>query len=184
MTSILLLDDEPHVLSALRRTLRTPLGDQVTMETFTHPHEALARVDEHAFDLIVTDFRMPLMDGIQFLRFARELQPHAVRMIVSASTEIRGVMAAINDVGVYRYIVKPWTSELLLEDVRAALDHARSGREERALADAMRVANGALGPADAERRRLEELEPGLTQVDWGPNGEVLMPPLAGQRARP
>src|ERR1700712_3295159 len=108
MFSILLLDDEPHVLSALRRTLRKPLGDQLSIETFTDPHEALRRVGQQRYDLIVSDFRMPLMDGIQFLRFAREIQPTALRMIVSASTEIDGVMRAINDVEVFRYIVKPW----------------------------------------------------------------------------
>lgn len=177
MYSILLLDDEPHVLSALRRTLRTPLGPSVTMETFTDPHEALARLGNHSVDLIVSDFRMPLMDGVQFLRFARELQPHALRMIVSASTEINGVMSAINEVGVFRYIVKPWTSEILVEDVRNALSQASASREQRQLADAMRVGTGELARGEAERRRLEELEPGLTQVDWGPNGEVLMPPL-------
>jgi len=177
MFSILLLDDEPHVLSALRRTLRTPLGDQVKVETFTDPHDALARVGERRYDLIVSDFRMPLMDGIQFLRFARELQPEALRMVVSASTEINGVMSAINDVGVFRYIVKPWTAEVLIDDVRAALAQSQANQEQRALADAMRVETGALGRAEAELRRLEALEPGLTKVEWGPNGEVLMPPL-------
>jgi DNA-binding NtrC family response regulator len=174
---ILLLDDEPNVLSALRRTLRTPLGDEVTMETFTEPHAALERIGEHTFDLIVSDFRMPVMDGIQFLRFARELQPHALRMIVSASTEINGVMSAINDIGVFRYVVKPWTTEVLVDDVRNALAQSAANREQRQLADAMRVETGALDRSAAERQRLEELEPGLTQVAWGPNGEVLMPAL-------
>lgn len=177
MFSILLLDDEPHVLSALRRTLRSPLGEQVRMETFTDPHAALSRVAEHTFDLLMSDFRMPEMDGIQFLRYARALQPHALRMIVSASTEVNGVMSAINDVGVFRYIVKPWTTELLVDDVRAALAASEASRNERALADATRVKTGQLGRVEAERRRLEELEPGLTHVEWGPNGEVVMPPL-------
>lgn len=180
MFSILLLDDEPHVLSALRRTLRQPLGDQVRMEFFTDPHAALARVGEHAFDLVVSDFRMPLMDGIQFLRFARELQPTALRMIVSASTEITGVMSAINEIGVFRYVVKPWTTELLIDDVRAALDQSVTAAEQRRLAEQMRLHSGLVDPAEAERRRLEALEPGITAVQWGPNGEVLMPPLHAQ----
>ncbi len=178
MFSILLLDDEPNVLAALRRTLRGPLGSGVKMETFTDPHDALARVGEHSFDLVMSDFRMPVMDGIQFLHFVREMQPATLRMIVSASTDISSVMSAVNDVGVFRYVVKPWTTELLVEDVRAALAQSLASREQRQLADAMRVQKGDLGAAEAERRRLEEIEPGLTHVEWGPNGEVLMPPLS------
>lgn len=177
MPSILLLDDEPHVLSALRRTLRTPLGPQVSIECFTDPHEALARLDQQAFELVVSDFRMPQMDGISFLRFARELQPHALRMVVSASTEIQAVMSAINEIEVFRYIVKPWTSSLLVEDMQAALAQAQADAEQRCLAEAQRASGATLGLAAAEARRLEALEPGLTQVQWGPNGEVLMPPL-------
>ena len=176
MFSILMLDDEPHVLSALRRTLRLPLGETVTMELHHNPHEALARVGEQAFDLVMSDFRMPTMDGIQFLRFVRELQPHAVRMIVSASTEVTGVMSAINDIGVFRYVVKPWVSAQLIEDVRAALAQAEAGREQRALFEE-RLMDSPKHRGEAERRRLEALEPGLTRVEWGPQGEVLMPSL-------
>ena len=178
MPHILMLDDEPHVISALRRALRAPLGETVTLEPFTDPYDALARVGEQRFDLVMSDFRMPGLDGIQFLRFVRELQPHALRMIVSASTDIAGVMSAINEIGVFRYVVKPWATPLLIDDVRAALGEAAAARQQRDLADAMRLQNGELA---AEHRRLETLEPGLTHVDWGPNGEVLMPAMADAR---
>ena len=171
-----MLDDEPHVLSALRRTLRLPLGEDVTMELFTCPHEALQRMGTQAFDLIMSDFRMPAMNGIQFLRFARELQPDAVRIIVSASTEIDGVMSAINDVGVFRYIVKPWASALLVSDVREALAKSVADRDERELAQAKRM-DSADHRVALELKRLEAMEPGLTDVEWSDNGEVLMPAL-------
>lgn len=178
MVSILLLDDEPHVLSALRRALRQALGERVRLELFTSPHDALARIGEHAFDLVISDFRMPAMDGVQFLRFVRELQPDTPRMIVSASTEISAVMSAINEVGVFRYVVKPWNTALLVDDVRAALALAAATREQRQLADERRVQTGALGRCEAELRRLEALEPGITLVDWTLDGEVQMPPLS------
>jgi two-component system probable response regulator PhcQ len=172
--SILLLDDEPHVLAAIRRCLRGALEDGVSIETYGDAHEALARAGQREFDLVISDFRMPAMDGIQFLRFFREMQPNAMRMIVSASTEINGVMSAINDIGVFRYIVKPWTTDLLVEDVRTALALAEAQRKVRELADA---ACGVDPREAAERRRLEAMEPGLTDVNWGPNGEVVMPNL-------
>jgi DNA-binding NtrC family response regulator len=174
MHSILLLDDEPHVLAAIRRCLRNGIAERMEVEAYVDAYEALARAGTRDFDLVISDFRMPAMDGIQFLHFFRELQPDALRMIVSASTEIVGVMSAINEIGVFRYIVKPWTTELLVEDVREALAHADAQREQRELADAMR---GGCAREAAERRRLEALEPGLTEVRWGPNGEVVMPNL-------
>jgi two-component system probable response regulator PhcQ len=176
MPRILLLDDEPHVLSALRRTLRLPLGDRVTLEMHTDPHAALARVGEARFDVVCSDFRMPAMDGVQFLHFVRELQPEAVRMIVSASTEIQGVMSAINEVGVFRYVVKPWTATVLVDDLRAALAQADADRETRALAEAKRLEDPD-HRARRERARLESLEPGITDVEWTEQGEVVMPSL-------
>jgi two-component system probable response regulator PhcQ len=174
MQAILLLDDEPHVLAAIRRCLRQALGDQVTIESHSDPYDALARGGVCTFDLVISDLRMPQMDGIQFLRFFRELQPNTIRMIVSASIEINGVMSAINDVGVFRYVVKPWTTDLMIEDVRSALAHATMERNQRELVDEM---CGGVARKDLERRRLEAMEPGLTDVAWGPAGEVLMPNL-------
>ena len=168
MFSILMLDDEPSVLAALCRTLRDPLGCNVMMELFTDPHDALARVGEHSFNLVMSDFRMPVMDGIKFLHFVRELQPETLRMIVSASTDISSVMSEVNDVGVFRCVVKPWTTDLLIDDVRAALIQSVCNRDQRRLADATRVHNGDLDPAEAERHWLEESEPGLTHVNLGP----------------
>lgn len=177
MQTILMLDDEPNVVAALRRTLRGPLAARARIECFTDPHAALARIDEQAFDLVMSDFRMPLMDGVQFLRFVRELQPQSVRMVVSASTDMNAVMGAVNDVGVFRYVVKPWTTDLLIEDVHAALALSHSQREQQRLAEAMRAHQRLHDAAGEEQRRLEALEPGITQVAWGPQGEVLMPPL-------
>ena len=92
--------------------------------------------------------------------FARELDPRTVRMMLSAAADFSAVLAAVNLAGVFSYIPKPWSDPQLLADLRAALVFDP----------------GATPSADElERRRLEALEPGITQVEWGPNGEVLMP---------
>jgi len=176
--SILLVDDEPHVLAALQRVLRLPLRDLARVELFSDTRLALARVREHAFDVVVSDFRMPQQDGVAFLREVREVQPRAVPMIVSGSADVATLVRAVNDAQVFRYILKPWSDDELVGSVKAALAHAQASKEEALLADAMRVREGRLPALEAERRRLESEEPGLTHVDWGPNGEVLMPPLS------
>ena len=75
-----------------------------------------------------------------------------------------------------------FADDRLIEHVGTALQHSRDMLVQRTLADQMRVQRGELGPEDAERRRLEAFEPGITHVDWGPNGEVLMPPLGADDA--
>ncbi len=172
---IMLVDDEPHVLSALKRILRARVDPQVTIEAFTDPAVALGRAGEAAFEVIMADYRMPQMTGIELLRGVRQVQPHAVRMILSASSDFETLQAAINEIEVHRFLAKPWVDADLVQHISGALALAETQRQERQLADAMRVQQGTLSEAERERRRLEELEPGITQVEWGPNGEVLMP---------
>ncbi|HSV69374.1 MAG TPA: response regulator [Methylibium sp.] len=177
MQKMLLLDDEPHVLAALRRVLRLHLGAALRVESTTDAQLALRRAKDTAFDVVMSDFRMPEMSGIEFLTQVRALQPHGVRMMLSASSDFDTVMRAVNDAGVFRYLSKPWAEDELVSQVTQALALAEQSRTDRELADAMRVQRGDLGAADAERRRLEALEPGITHVEWGPNGEVLMPSM-------
>jgi two-component system probable response regulator PhcQ len=177
MNRLLLVDDEANVVKALVRVMRLRLPKSVKVEGFDDPVRALSRLDVASFDVIVSDFRMPQMDGIAFLRLARERQPHAVRLILSASTETDTVMKAVNDVEVFRYLSKPWQEDELITHILSALSRAALVRQERGLADDMRVQRGDLTAQEAERRRLEELEPGITRVEWGPHGEVLMPDL-------
>ncbi len=175
MQRMLLLDDEPNVLTALKRALRLGFGPELRVEATSDPHIALARLAEVAFDLVVSDYRMPLMDGLTFLKRVRAAHPGVVRVMLSASSEIDTVMNAVNDAEVFRFLAKPWQQEALIAQVREALARAASARGERELADAMRLQTGQASPGEIERRRLEALEPGITHVEWGASGEVLMP---------
>lgn len=177
MSRIMILDDEPNVTSALQRVLkrRWPRGLQV--EVFNDPASALMRADSTAFDVVLSDYRMPEMDGIVFLQAVKNLQPGAVRMILSASTEVDTIMKAINDVEAFRYLTKPWQEDQLIQQIEQAISNHDELAENRRLADELRVQRGTLSPQAMELRRLEEMEPGITQVNWGPEGEVLMPPI-------
>jgi two-component system probable response regulator PhcQ len=177
MSRLMIVDDEPNVTHALRRVLKRHLPPDVQVEAFNDPLDALARVQECAFDVVVSDYRMPGMDGLTFLQLVGARQELAVRMILSASSEADAVLKAINDVQAFRYLTKPWAEAELMAQVNQALAHAASLQSERTLADDMRLQRGQLSPQARELKRLESLEPGLTQVAWGPNGEVLMPPL-------
>jgi hypothetical protein len=83
----------------------------------------------------------------------------------------------LRDAGVFRYLCKPWQDEELATHIDAALAHSATLREQSVHAQAWHDRLNALSPQEIERRRLEEMEPGITRVKWGPNGEVLMPLL-------
>lgn len=161
MQRLLIVDDEAPVLHALRRLLQRHFRPQdLSVEICVNPLLALQRLQEERFDVLISDYRMPQLDGVTLLARARDLDPRAVRMMLSAVADVATVLAAVNRAEVFRFIPKPWSEPQLLADLHAAL-----------------VFDPCTPPSayELERRRLEAVEPGITQVEWGPNGEVLLP---------
>ena len=127
---VLVLDDEPGVVNALQRTLRRCFaGDNLHIETFTDPEQALLRCGEVDFDVAISDYRMPSFNGVDFLKMVKHIQPHAVRVVLSASTEFNVVMSAVNDAEVFRFIAKPWTDEELQRVLQLAFERAVSNKK-------------------------------------------------------
>lgn len=175
MRKILLVDDETNILHALRRTLtRAFAGQDVRIELFDDPRAALERAAETVFDLVISDYRMPTMDGVTFLKAFRELQPDSVRLILSGTTDFDILVSAINEAEIQRYLIKPWADEEVVDTVRTALEKRAQTLEDRRLADEMRLQQGGITVEELELRRLEEQEPGITKVKWGPDGSVLL----------
>ncbi|WP_420476233.1 response regulator [Noviherbaspirillum sp. ST9] len=173
MRRLLLIDDESHVLQALHRALRQSFaGEELVIEVFTDPEQALLRSGEAEFDVVVSDYRMPSMNGIDFLKMIKHMQPDAIRLVLSASTEFETVMQAINQAEVFRYIPKPWHSDELSATLAAAFVRHDELMEDRRLAALLRPEEGELTPQELEARRLEAEEPGITRVNWGEDGSV------------
>jgi two-component system, probable response regulator PhcQ len=165
-TSILLVDDEPGVLGALQRVLRRHFAGVVHCEAYTDALQALQRCREQRFHIVIADLRMPEIDGISFLSLLTTVQPDAVRLMLTGSPNFETAQRAINEAGVFRYLCKPWSEGELVSHVEAALALVRA-----------RPQPAPPSPEEAERQRLERLEPGITQVDFGPDGAVQMPAL-------
>ncbi len=175
MRRFLLVDDEINVLHALKRTLRQfPSNEEWHIEIFTEPQQALARCSEIAFDIVISDYRMPAMNGVEFLKTVKTLQQDAVRLVLSASTEFDTLLDAINLAEVFRYIAKPWQADDLQEVIKLALARHDQAVEDLRLFDELRVQMGVITPQECEARRLEAEEPGITQVNWGPDGSVIL----------
>lgn len=177
---IMLVDDESGVLNALSRLLRlSPLEVAgkpcvAQVETFVSAREALARAEERTFSLVISDFRMPEMDGVAVLRRMRELQPDCSRVILSGYTDLNGLIGAINEAQIDRFIAKPWNDFELISALSQILQIRALRMENEALANQVRCERGDLSAEELEMKRLEQLEPGITRVQWGADGSVVM----------
>ena len=180
MSRIMIVDDDEPILKALRRLLTiTPCmaGEvryRLNVDTFTSPHEALARARHTAYDLILCDYRMPGMNGVQLLKEIRAAQPDAARLILSGYADLDGLIGAINEAGISRFISKPWNDYELVSTLGQTLALRDLTLENQRLADKARREMGVISEEELERRRLEREEPGITQVKWGPDGSVLL----------
>lgn len=105
MNSIMIVDDDKDMLDLLRRFL-VGMGIH-KIETFTSAEAALSRANTTIYDMIISDYRMPEMDGITFLKKFRHIQPRATRIIVSAICDKSTLYGAINEAQACRYIEKP-----------------------------------------------------------------------------
>lgn len=176
MPRIMLVDDEVNILSSLKRALNAvPDGtfDRApVIETFLSPLDALARARDVGFDLVVSDYRMPEMDGVTFLQQLREIQPSIARLILSGYADLKALIAAINRVEIYRFIAKPWDDHDLVLAILQALEHRSLITENQRLADLVRVQRGKITRSELALKQMEEKYPGITQVKRLPDGSI------------
>ncbi|OGP59116.1 MAG: hypothetical protein A2V67_08260 [Deltaproteobacteria bacterium RBG_13_61_14] len=126
---LLFVDDEPEILESLRMTF----SEDYLVKTATSGPEALGIAKENEVSVIIADQRMPGMTGIELLRQVKALKPDAVRMILTAYTDVEALLDAINAGEVYRYLTKPWEQADLVAAVGQAVERYELGRENRRL---------------------------------------------------
>jgi two-component system, probable response regulator PhcQ len=152
--TILVVDDEPRVLDALRRTLRDPAYRVLTA---SDGREALSLLAAEQVDVLLSDIDMPGMNGIELVKEVRRRFPEVIRLLLTGDASLDSALDAINDGEVYRYLVKPWKGAELRQTVADAC--ARLGE--------LRAAAQASQRITARDRMLAELErehPGIREV--------------------
>jgi two-component system probable response regulator PhcQ len=178
MCSLLIVDDEPNVLSAMRRLCQNaailPALPAPSIATFTSPLTALAYLDDHDVDIVISDYRMPEMDGAAFLARVKLRHPDTARIIMSACSDIDGIVRAVNQAGIFRFVSKPWTDPDLKATILEVLAHRRLLLENRVLADELRAQRDVIVRQKVELERLERESPGITRVRWTEDGGVLL----------
>lgn len=154
--TILLVDDEANILSALTRLLR-PDGYRVLRAG--SGREGLELLARNQVGVILSDQRMPEMTGVEFLSKVLELYPDTVRMVLSGYTELNSVTDAINRGAIYRFLTKPWEDDLLRANIQEAFQRYEMKQENARLATELKAANEALEKQVAEKTR--EISHGL-----------------------
>lgn len=139
--NILFVDDEAHILSSIRRLIR-PL--RVNAHFANSAAEGLEIMAEEHIDLVVSDMRMPEMDGAAFLSEVSKRWPDTITMLLTGYADISSTIKALNDGGIYRYISKPWDDEELKKIISDGLRLKRLEREKSELIELTRKQNDEL----------------------------------------
>ena len=163
LPSILFVDDEPSILSALRRLLR-PLPYRVL--TAEGGVEALALLEREPVDLVVSDMRMPGMDGATFLEQVCQRWPTVQRLLLTGYADMDATIAAVNRGEIHRYVAKPWEDQDLLLALRDALSRRQLAEENRRLLALTQEQNDALQRVNGQlEQRVRERTAELEQVN-------------------
>ncbi len=132
MKRILFVDDEPAILDAVKRQFRrqyeivTAVGPEAGLETI---------VNQGPFAVIVSDLKMPGMDGIEFLSRARQMAPDAIRVMLTGLADLTSTILAVNEGKIFQFLTKPCPPEMLSRTLDAALEQHRLITAERELRD-------------------------------------------------
>jgi len=160
--AVLLVDDELPVLRSLQRLLRR---EDFPVITASSGVEALQLLSENEVAVVVSDYRMPEMNGVQLLDQVRETHPDTVRIILTGQADMEAVIGAVNRGAVYKFLTKPWQPKELAQELCEA--HKRHGLEEEKVRmnNAQLLVNEELkGTVDGLRQNVEDKSRALDQA--------------------
>ncbi|MBY0470713.1 response regulator [bacterium] len=137
---IFYIDDEPHNLTVFEASL----PDTWEIKTFDTPYAALAALKDAKPWILVSDQRMPGMNGVTFLQQAKEIVPEAVRIIVTGYSDENLVVESVRKAQIYDYIRKPWDVDELEQALTRAIDYYKANQEAKRLNEELKVREGEL----------------------------------------
>lgn len=163
---ILVVDDESRVVNAVRRIFAD--SSFIKVETSTSPKEALQIVERSPdLRLVISDYLMPGMDGLELLTGLSRIRPEIIRIILTGHADLETTLRAINEVGVYKFILKPWNNHDLYWTVVRALELEEARRENRELKKRLEEQAQVV-------ERIEELYPGISRIDRDRDGAIIL----------
>ncbi len=152
-SKILFVDDEPNVLKALTRMF---LEEPYTVRTAASGQEGLEVLEKEEVQIVISDYRMPSMNGVEFLREVRLRKPQTIRIVLSGYADIAYIVAAINEGQIYKFIPKPWNDDELKVTVANAVELYDLYEEKQNLATQLKQKNDELTSLNSELANLLE----------------------------
>ena len=165
--TILIVDDEPAVLSALVRSLRSDAYDVVTAPG---GEEALHLIRNRDIRVVISDQKMSRIQGIDFLALVKQHRPAIVRILLTGNADLDLALDAVNRVEVFRMLTKPWNDMELKNIVLAALAKSQTNLRATPLSPFQRD----------EREELERLHPGITRLHKDSDGSLVIEDLSDE----
>lgn len=162
--SLLFVDDEESILNSLVRIFRK---EGYELFTASSGMEGIEIVEKNDISLIISDYRMPGMSGVDFLFQAKEIIPDAIRIMLTGYADLQASIDAINKGEVYRFISKPWNCDELKMTVRQSFEYRDLLLANRSLARTVRHQAQIFN-------KLEERHPGITSLKKADNGAIIV----------
>ena len=149
--TVVLVDDKAMILTSIR-TLLTLEADY-DIQVFTDPLEAAKYLVQNTVQVIVSDYLMPGMTGIEFLAESKRLQPEATRVLLTGHADKASAIKAINQVGLFQYLEKPWDNDQLLLIIQQGVERTQLLTELRQKISELDSAHSTL--KDAQKRLIQ-----------------------------
>lgn len=161
---VMIVDDEENVRNALKRVLKR---EGYEIETAGSGGEALNSINSFKPDVVISDFLMPEMNGVEFLKILRDRHPEVIRIILTAHADIQMALQAINEAGIFRLLTKPWDDAELKIMLNEINEHIALLKENSRLKAIIKTQEDTL-------KRLEEEYPGITRIKRTKNGAIII----------
>lgn len=149
--TVVIVDDEEMVLTSIKALLQ--LETEFRVQGFTDPQEAARFLENGPVDVVVSDYLMPRMNGIQLLGRVKQLQPEASRVLLTGHADKQSAIQAINEVGLFQYLEKPWDNDQLMLVIRSGAERTQLFRDLREKISQLDSAHSNL--KDVQRRLLQ-----------------------------
>ena len=161
--TILVVDDEKLILNSIKRVLR---NENYHLLTAQSGNEGLMLLKEHDVQLVISDQTMPEMNGLDFLSRIKDEYPKILTIMLTGNAEIGVAIDAINEAGVYKFILKPWENTDLKITIRRALESLELVLERDKLLEQIQVRDTIL-------KDLENEHPGISEIERDENGYII-----------